>query len=46
MYTKNTFRTDLYYRLNVMTINMPTLRERVEDIPALINEFIKRLCHN
>lgn len=38
---KNTFRIDLYYRLNVMTINMPPLRKRVEDIPALINEFIK-----
>ncbi len=36
------FREDLYYRLNVVTIEMPPLRERKEDIAALANFFIKR----
>jgi len=35
------FREDLYYRLNVVGINIPPLKERVEDIPELINHFIK-----
>ncbi len=34
------FRQDLYYRLNVFPIEMPALRERLADLPALINEFI------
>jgi transcriptional regulator with PAS, ATPase and Fis domain len=37
------FRGDLFYRLNVMTIQIPPLRERKEDIPALVNYFIERL---
>ena len=36
------FREDLYYRINVVTLNIPPLRSRVEDIELLINHFIKR----
>ncbi|SMF00357.1 sigma-54 interaction domain-containing protein [Desulfovibrio gilichinskyi] len=38
-----TFRQDLFYRLNVVTLNLPSLKQRPEDIPLLINHFINRL---
>ncbi len=39
------FREDLYYRLNVVEIKLPTLNERKEDIPLLINHFIEKYCN-
>ena len=38
------FREDLYYRLNVIPIHIPPLRERPDDIPALIDHFIHKYC--
>jgi transcriptional regulator with PAS, ATPase and Fis domain len=39
---QDTFRKDLFYRLNVVSIYMPPLKERVEDIPILVEHFINR----
>jgi DNA-binding NtrC family response regulator len=41
---ENKFREDLYYRLNVITIPLPPLRERKEDIPMLLDHFLKKFC--
>ncbi len=38
------FREDLFYRINVIPIHIPPLRERPDDIPAMINFFVERFC--
>ncbi|MCP4642075.1 MAG: sigma-54-dependent Fis family transcriptional regulator [bacterium] len=44
MIEANTFREDLYYRLRVVTIDVPSLRERREDIPLLTDYFLRAAC--
>ena len=38
------FREDLFYRLNVITMELPLLRERKEDIPLLVQHFLEKYC--
>lgn len=38
------FRKDLYYRINVIELNVPSLRQRPDDIPALVNSLLNSLC--
>lgn len=43
---KSSFREDLYHRLSVIVIDVPSLKERMDDIPLLANHFIKDICQD
>lgn len=44
MIAKGEFREDLYYRINVINVNLPSLKERPEDIPVLMDHFLEKRC--
>ena len=46
MLTKNQFREDLYYRLNVVRIELPALRDRIEDVPQLVDYLLQKAARN
>lgn len=43
---KGNFRMDLYHRLSVIVIHVPTLNERIEDIPVIAEKFLKEICED
>ncbi|MDD3156505.1 MAG: helix-turn-helix domain-containing protein, partial [Candidatus Pacebacteria bacterium] len=44
MVAQGTFRQDLYYRIHVISVSLPPLRERLEDLPILAQEFLQRFA--
>ena len=44
MVSERSFREDLFYRINLITIHLPPLRERVADIPLLVTHFVNNVC--
>jgi len=44
MVGNGSFREDLYYRLNVVNIEIPPLRKRIEDVPMLVDHFVNKYC--